>query len=331
LTPASVGTHTFPFLGSQPVISANGNTNGILWTLEDAGTSISPVAGILHAYNALNLAQELYNSNQNGTHDVPGLAVKFAVPTVANGKVYVGSTTELDVYGLTGAGSTPTPTPTATPTPGSGGPITVRSTAIGSTSGGSSQVTIPVPAGVLAHDVMIAQVTVRGGAATTLTAPAGWSLVRRDNDSSGQIAEGIYVRVVTAAAEPASYTWTFPAGNDAAGGIAAYIGVNTAAPIDVSNGQGNAASTNITAPSVTIPAGHNADRLLALFAIPDSSAMTLPAAITKRWSLHAIGWGISAAMGDASVPSGATGNYVASQGTTSTTNVGALIALQPAG
>jgi hypothetical protein len=182
----------------------------------------------------------------------------------------------------------------------------------------------------VANDVMVAQVTVRGGSGTTLTAPAGWSLVRRDNDSGGQIAEGIYVHVVTATSEPASYTWTFSAGNDAAGGIADYSGVNTAAPIDVNGGQGNAASTSVTAPSVTVPAGHNADRLLALFAIPDSSApMTLPGATTGRWNFHAIGYGISAAMGDASIPSGATGNYVALQGV-STVNIGALVALQPA-
>ena len=204
----------------------------------------------------------------------------------------------------------------------------MRNIATGSTSGGSSQVTIPVPAGVVANDVMIAQVTVRGGSGTTLTAPAGWSLIRRDSDTTLQISEGIYLRVVSGS-EPASYTWNFTAGNDAAGGIAAYSGVNTATPIDVTGGQGNAASTSVTAPSITIPAGHNSDRLLALFAIPDSSAMSLPGSIAGRWNFHAVGWGISAAMGDASVPSGATGNYVALQGV-STVNVGALVALLPA-
>src|SRR6185437_10544753 len=139
------------------------------------------------------------------------------------------------------------------------------------------------------------------------------------------------VHVVTGASEQASYTWTFSAGNDAAGGMVAYSGVNTASPIDVNGGQGNAASTSVTAPSVTVPAGHNADRLLALFAMPNSSApITLPGSITGRWNFHAVGWGISAAMGDASVPSGATGNYVALQGA-STVNIGALVALQPAG
>ena len=175
---------------------------------------------------------------------------------------------------------------------------------------------------------MIAQVTVRGGTTTTLTPPAGWSLVRRDNKAR-QIAEGIYVHVVTAASEPVSYTWNFTAGNDAAGGIAAYSGVNTATPVDVSGGQGNASSTSITTPSITIPAGHNGDLLLAVFATPSTSGITLPAALTARWNFRAVGFGISAAMGDASVPSGATGNYVAIQAT-SNANVGALVALLPA-
>ena len=102
LSLASQGTHTFPFLGSQPVISANGTGNGILWTLESTtGSSVNPVAGVLHAYDPLDLTQEYYNSNQNGSRDVPGPAVKFTVPTVANGKVYTGSTTQLDVFGTT--------------------------------------------------------------------------------------------------------------------------------------------------------------------------------------------------------------------------------------
>jgi hypothetical protein len=180
----------------------------------------------------------------------------------------------------------------------------------------------------VANDVMIAQVTVRGGTGTTLTPPAGWSLVRRDNRGTST-AEGVYVHVVRVASEPASYTWNFTAGNNAAGGIAAYSGVNTTKPVDVSGGQGNASSTSITAPSITIQAGHNGDLLLALFATPSTSGMTLPAALSARWNFHAIGFGISAAMGNASVPSGATGNYVAIQ-KTSSVNIGALVALLPA-
>ena len=57
------------------------------------------------------------------------------------------------------------------------------------------------------------------------------------------------------------------------GGIADYTGVNTASPIDASGGQANASSTSVTAPSINIPAGNNSDRLLALFAIPNSTTI----------------------------------------------------------
>ncbi|HEY3412369.1 MAG TPA: PA14 domain-containing protein [Armatimonadota bacterium] len=97
--PDSRSAATFGYPGATPVVSANGNTNGILWAL-NVGSYGSDGPAVLYAYDASNLASELYNSNQAGARDVMGQAIKFAVPTVANGKVYVGTGTELDVFGL---------------------------------------------------------------------------------------------------------------------------------------------------------------------------------------------------------------------------------------
>jgi hypothetical protein len=93
--------------GATPVLSYNAaNTNGannaIIWLIDTSGALVTPnTPAILRAFDAGNLSNEIYNSTTAAMdRDKAGLAVKFTVPTVANGKVYVGTQTELDVYGL---------------------------------------------------------------------------------------------------------------------------------------------------------------------------------------------------------------------------------------
>ncbi len=100
LLSTSPTSHSPTYLGfCTPVISSNGDNSGIVWALQNTH-GYNGDHEILHAYDATNLANELYNSKQNQDRDDPGLLVKFAVPTVANGKVYVGSATQVSVYGL---------------------------------------------------------------------------------------------------------------------------------------------------------------------------------------------------------------------------------------
>ena len=96
--PSSQSAAKFGFPGCVPTISANGAAGGIVWILESSG--------MLHAYDASNLANELFNSNQNKARDALGATVKFSVPTVVNGKVYVGTQSSLAVYGLLSAVAT---------------------------------------------------------------------------------------------------------------------------------------------------------------------------------------------------------------------------------
>ncbi len=117
----SITTDAFKFPGAQVAVSADGTSNGIVWAVSTNGYKTGNPA-VLRAYDASNLATRLYSSDQVAG-DAPGAAVRFAVPTVVNGKVYLGSHDRVSVYGLSSSGPTPTPTPTATvsgtPTPAS--------------------------------------------------------------------------------------------------------------------------------------------------------------------------------------------------------------------
>jgi hypothetical protein len=88
-------------MGATPVVSSKGAANAIIWLIDASGAVISPnKPAILRAYDPNDLSSEIYNSAMLLARDTAGLAVKFTVPTAANGKVYVGTQTELDVYGL---------------------------------------------------------------------------------------------------------------------------------------------------------------------------------------------------------------------------------------
>jgi len=120
LSPASATTVPaagFSYPGSTPSVSSQGTSNGIVWILDNGRYCTPPSSGcgpsVLHAYDATNVAIELWNSSKVAA-DAAGYAVKFTVPTIANGKVYVGTrgtnkgaryrpmanSGELDVYGL---------------------------------------------------------------------------------------------------------------------------------------------------------------------------------------------------------------------------------------
>jgi hypothetical protein len=93
--PSSKTLIAFNYPGTTPSVSANGTANGIVWATENTNPAV------LHAYDAANLATELYNSNQaaNG-RDQFGAGNKFITPMIANGKVYVGTTSGVGVFGL---------------------------------------------------------------------------------------------------------------------------------------------------------------------------------------------------------------------------------------
>jgi hypothetical protein len=93
-SPTSQTTTSFTYPGTTPSVSAHGTSNGIVWAVENSSPAV------LHAYDATNLAHELYNSNQAGSRDQFGPGNKFITPMIVNGKVFVGTPTGVAEFGL---------------------------------------------------------------------------------------------------------------------------------------------------------------------------------------------------------------------------------------
>jgi hypothetical protein len=95
LSPSSETGITFTYPGTAPAVSANGTSNGIVWAHENTNPAV------LHAYDASNLTNELYNTNQAASgRDQCGPGNKFITPTVADGKVFLATQNSVCVYGL---------------------------------------------------------------------------------------------------------------------------------------------------------------------------------------------------------------------------------------
>lgn len=94
ISPSSQSSQRFGYVGSVPAVTANGSADGIVWAVEGS------FGGILHAYDASNLAIELYNSQMNPSRDALGSSLPFSVPAIADGRVYVGTANALVVFGL---------------------------------------------------------------------------------------------------------------------------------------------------------------------------------------------------------------------------------------
>jgi hypothetical protein len=91
--PSSSSSESYGYPGATPSISANGTSNAILWAVQNGGS-----LGVLRAYDATNLHTELYNSSA-----APGDSFgdnKYIAPTIANGKVYIGTPSSVAVFGL---------------------------------------------------------------------------------------------------------------------------------------------------------------------------------------------------------------------------------------
>jgi parallel beta-helix repeat protein len=199
------------------------------------------------------------------------------------------------------------------------------------TAGSASSLTIARPAGVQAGDVLVAGVTTRLSPTGAITAPAGWSLVRRDVAAGGaNLLQAAFVRV-TGAAEPGAYTWAFSSSTGAAGTIVAYGGIDTASPVVGAAGSITSSTNRMVAPSTTSVTDGVA---VGLFGNNGTRATTAPSGMSELGDVQ-VGGPSGAALETAELSGltdGGTGDRVAvSDDPSNSSNAGQIVVLRPAG
>jgi hypothetical protein len=140
-SPTFQSTHSYTYPGATPSVSANGTSNGIVWVTENTSPAV------LHAYNATDVGVELYNTNMaSGSRDQFGSGNKFITPTIANGKVYVGTTNGVGAFGILPGSATPVITSALTVQAIVGTPFRYQ---IAATNGPTGFGTTTLPAGLV--------------------------------------------------------------------------------------------------------------------------------------------------------------------------------------
>jgi hypothetical protein len=246
-TPQSSGTTTsFAFPGTTPSISANGTANAILWAVENSNPAV------LHAYDANDLVTELYNSSQaTASRDQFGAGNKFITPTIANGKVYVGTTNSVAVFGLLPVATLPTLT-SLNPAAGTQG-ATVNVTLTGTNfsapatvGGGGSGLTIGNVAVVSATGITAAftltSTATAGGHSVFVTTGAGNSNAQTFTVNAAAATPTLTTIAPNSAAQGTSANVTLTGTNFVSGATVAVSGVGVGV-----TGVTVASSTRITA------------------------------------------------------------------------------------
>src|SRR5919198_350359 len=167
-----------------------------------------------------------------------------------------------------------------------GATITFRAAGVAGNMGGTTLV-IPKPAGVVSGDFLLAAITVRDNPGITPPS-ADWTLVRKDPLVGGPttvVTQAVYWHTA-GSTEPATYTWTFSTSQLASGGISAYIGVDSTAPINAMSGATGTGNT-LTAPSVITTV--NDALIVGLFGVARSTGISPPTGMTERFQQQAAG------------------------------------------
>ncbi len=271
--PDSQAASVFAFPGATPSLSANGAADGIVWAVERTltGPTMTTVGpAVLHAFDAINLGNDLYSSNVV-TGDQLGQAVKFAVPTIANGKVYVGANQQVGVYGLTTFPFTLTPgaQSVAANVPAS---LTVSA---GTAGGGPQSISLSCTAGIAGCTLTPALISPGGSARLTLIGlPAGTTTV------TVSAVEGTLTQTATASVTTQDFALSAsPTAVDMVPGTPANVSVGTSS-------SGGLAAGPVTLQVIGLPVGMSAQVIPASAPLGTAFQLTLLAPVALPLSTY---------------------------------------------
>jgi hypothetical protein len=189
----------------------------------------------------------------------------------------------------------------------------------------SSSIVLNVPSGVQNGDCLIAVITWEGGSGTTVSPPAGWTLIGSRIDNGTILSHAAWQR--NASSEPSSYTWNFGSSIANVGTMQAWTGCDPNVPVNANGGQANASSASVTAPSITTTT--SGCQILFFGSIDSKSSWTDPGGFTNRNHIgSSAAQPVMTADDEAQATAGSTGTVTATA-SHAFQNIGQLIALAP--
>ncbi len=277
------GSETTPY-SIAPVVGLNSGSTGLVVSAACAGpcgqgSTITPVDLVVIIDRTASMSDPDVTNTKNAADAVLGV-YNPSLQRVALGLLGPSSTiSTCSGSGGPAVGVNTLITGTLT-APAIAGSTTANVQSIANATGGAGTLVISHPTSTATGNLLVAGITFDGGSSTTITAPTGWQLIKRINNSTN-VGIASYYRVAVAG-EPASYTWTISPNARASGGILRYTGADTSNPINISS-TNTGSGTTVTASTVTTTTARTA--LVGFYATDTNTSFIAPTGMTERFDI----------------------------------------------